>query len=107
MNFLTGRYVATAYNNRRAGEWPPHPARLFSAMVDAWADRDERELQESRILEWLEEQGPPAIAAGEAEHRRVVSHFVPVNDATIVGTRFAGEEISVRSGSWRGSSTRV
>ncbi|MCY4523073.1 MAG: type I-U CRISPR-associated protein Csb2 [Caldilineaceae bacterium] len=86
MNFLTGRYVATAYNNRRAGEWPPHPARLFSAMVDAWADRDEREPYESRLLEWLEEQGPPAIAASGAEHRRVVSHFVPVNDATVVGT---------------------
>ena len=86
VNFLTGRYVATAYNNRRAGEWPPHPARLFSAMVDAWADRDEREPRESRLLEWLEAQGPPAIAASGAEHRRVVSHFVPVNDATVVGT---------------------
>ena len=86
VNFLTGRYVATAHNNRRAGEWPPHPARLFSAMVDAWADRDERQPQESRLLEWLEEQGPPAIAASEAEHRQVVSHFVPVNDATVVST---------------------
>lgn len=86
VNFLTGRYVATAYNNRREGEWPPHPARLFSAMVAAWADRDERETQESQLLEWLEEQGPPAIAASGAEHRRVVSHFVPVNDAAVVGT---------------------
>ncbi len=86
VNFLTGRYVATAYNNRRVGEWPPHPARLFSAMVDAWADRDAREPYERRLLEWLEEQGPPAIAASGAEHRRVVSHFVPVNDATVVGT---------------------
>ena len=86
VNFLTGRYVATAYNNRQEGEWPPHPARLFSAMVDAWADRDEHEQQEGRILEWLEEQEPPAIAASGAEHRRAVSHFVPVNDATVVGT---------------------
>ena len=85
VNFLTGRYIATAYNNRREGEWPPHPARLFSAMVDAWADRDEREPQESRTLEWLEEQGPPAIAASEAGHRRVVSHFVPVNDVAVIG----------------------
>ena len=86
VNFLTGRYVATAYNNRREGEWPPHPARLFSAMVAAWADRGERESQESQLMEWLEEQGPPAIAASGAEHRRVVSHFVPVNDAAVVGT---------------------
>ena len=86
VNFLTGRYVATAYNNRREGEWPPHPARLFSAMVDAWADQDERELLETRVLEWLEEQDPPAIAASEAAHRRVVSHFVPVNDVAVVGS---------------------
>ena len=85
VNFLTGRYVATAYNNRREGEWPPHPARLFSAMVDAWADQDERELLETRVLEWLEEQDPPAIAASEAAHRQVVSHFVPVNDVAVVG----------------------
>ena len=86
VNFLTGRYVATAYNNRREGEWPPHPARLFSAMVDAWADQDERELLETRVLEWLEEQDPPAIAASEAAHRRVVSHFVPVNDVAVVSS---------------------
>ena len=86
VNFLTGRYVATAYNNRRQGEWPPHPARLFSAMVDAWADQDERELLETRVLEWLEDQDPPAIAASEAAHRRVVSHFVPVNDVAVVGS---------------------
>ena len=86
VNFLTGRYVATAYNNRREGEWPPHPARLFSAMVDAWADQDERELLETRVLEWLEGQDPPAIAASEAVHRRVVSHFVPVNDVAVVGS---------------------
>ena len=85
VNFLTGRYIATAYNDRRQGEWPPHPARLFSALVDAWADQDERELPETRVLEWLETQGPPAIAASEAEHRRVVSHFVPVNDVAVVG----------------------
>jgi hypothetical protein len=30
--FLTGRYVATAYNSRTESEWPPHPARVFSAL---------------------------------------------------------------------------
>ena len=30
---LTGRYVATAYDDRSRAEWPPHPARLFSALV--------------------------------------------------------------------------
>ena len=35
-------------------------------------------------LEWLEEQGAPAIAASPATPRKVVSYFVPVNDAAII-----------------------
>lgn len=86
VNFLTGRYVATSHNDRRQSEWPPHPARLFSALVATWADSDEPRRDERDTLEWLEAQGPPEIAAEvEAVPRKVVSHFVPVNDTTIVG----------------------
>ena len=84
VNFLTGRYVATFHNDRRQPEWPPHPARLFSALVAAWADADEPDLSERKALEWLEAQGHPAIAASFAVPRKAVSHFVPVNDASIV-----------------------
>ena len=87
MNLLTGRYVATNYNDRQSGEWPPHPARLFSAMVAAWAE-DGSEPEERAALEWLEDQGAPEIAASGAAHRKVVSHFVPVNDAAIVSRSF-------------------
>ena len=27
IELLTGRYVATAYDDRNTAEWPPHPAR--------------------------------------------------------------------------------
>ena len=84
VNFLTGRYVATWHNDRRQCEWPPHPARLFSALVAAYADADEPDRSERAALEWLEAQGAPAIAASEAVPRKAVSHFVPVNDTTIV-----------------------
>ena len=84
VNFLTGRYVATFHNDRRQSEWPPHPARLFSALVATWADADEPDRSEREALEWLEAQGPPAIAASCEVPRKVVSHFVPVNDASIV-----------------------
>ena len=84
VNFLTGRYVATFHNDRQRSEWPPHPARLFSALVEAWTDADEPDGTEREALEWLEAQGPPAIAASGAAQRSVVSHFVPVNDASIV-----------------------
>ena len=84
VNFLTGRYVATAYNDRRRSEWPPHPARLFSAMVAAWRDGERPDLNERRALEWIENQAAPGIAASRADPRSSVSHFVPVNDASIV-----------------------
>ena len=84
VDFLTGRYVATSHNDRRQSEWPPHPARLFSALVAAWADADEPDPSERAALEWLEAQGAPAVSASDAAARRAVSHFVPVNDAAVV-----------------------
>ncbi len=81
VELLTGRYVATAYNSRVEGEWPPHPARLFSALAAAHFASDEPAPEERAILEWLEAQEPPSIGASEASHREVTTVFVPVNDA--------------------------
>lgn len=86
VNFLTGRFVATAHHDRRATEWPPHPARLFSALVAAWADDDAPSLEERQALEWLEAQEPPSIAASEAVARKVLTNFVPVNDTAVIST---------------------
>ena len=83
---LTGRYVATAHNTRSESEWPPHPARLFSALVATHfaADDATPNLSDERtLLEWLEGQGPPSILASEATPREVVTVFVPVNDAAL------------------------
>ena len=84
VNFLTGRFTATAHYDRTAHEWPPHGARLFSAMVATWADADPPDDKERAALEWLEAQPPPRISAPVAVPRRVVSYFVPVNDSRIV-----------------------
>ena len=83
VNFLTGRYAATYHNDRGRPEWPPHPARLFSALVATWAE-DGSNSEERKALKWLEAQGAPEIAASGAVHRKVVKHFVPVNDARII-----------------------
>ena len=84
VNFLTGRYSATSHHDREQHEWPPHGARLFSAMVAAWADSESPDNAERAALEWLEALPAPRITAPEAVPRRVVSHFVPVNDASVV-----------------------
>lgn len=83
VHLLAGRYTATSFNDRTQGEWPPHPARLYSAMVAAWADADTPDAGERRALEWLEAQEPPSIACSLGRRvRRVVTHYVPVNDPT-------------------------
>ena len=84
VNFLTGRYIATAHHDREAHEWPPHGARLVSAMVATWADSEDPDVAERAALEWLEAQPPPRITAPEAVPRRTVSHFVPVNDTRVI-----------------------
>src|SRR4051794_35922119 len=82
VDFLTGRYVATAYNDRQQAEWPPHPARLFAALVAAHAD--EPRADEAAALDSLAVLGPPELIASDAAQRDVVSVFVPVNDTTLL-----------------------
>ncbi len=87
VTLLTGRYVATAHHDRRSHEWPPHPARLFSALVATWADDEDADPDERSAIEWLEGQNAPAITASHPDGvsvRRPVSHFVPVNDAAVI-----------------------
>jgi len=90
VELLSGRYVATAYNDRTRVEWPPEPARLFSALVATWADGEPREPHgeaELAALEWLEQQPPPEILASPLDRacaRDTVPVFVPVNDVSVV-----------------------
>jgi CRISPR-associated protein Csb2 len=78
--YLTGRAVAASYGDREHAEWPPHPDRVFQALVAAWGERgcdgDER-----AALEWLERAGPPLVAA-PSNVETVETHkvFVPTND---------------------------
>lgn len=82
VELLAGRYTAMQFNDRTKAEWPPHPARLFSAMVATWADSEAPSEAERSALTWLEAQAPPSITCSEIRHREVVTHFVPVNDPT-------------------------
>jgi CRISPR-associated protein Csb2 len=84
VELLCGRYTAMQFNDRTRPEWPPHPARLFYAMVAAWADADEPDPAERSALRWLEQQDPPAVRCSEAHGRQVVTHFVPVNDPAVL-----------------------
>ncbi len=87
LDLLTGRYGATEYNDRGRAEWPPHPARLFSALVSTWADAEQPDHEERAALLWLESLGAPQIAcsdASELARRRVVTVYVPGNDPAVL-----------------------
>jgi CRISPR-associated protein Csb2 len=89
VEYLLGRSVATDVSQRDKAEWPPHPSRLFSALVDALADvgvesSAERAKCES-ALRWLEALPPPEIAASvddDISQRTSVKYWVPINDET-------------------------
>lgn len=85
IELLTGRYTATAFNDWSTPEWPPHPARLLSALVATWADDENPDAGERAVLAWLEAQDPPVLSCStgdEVDHRAPVTVFVPVNDPT-------------------------
>jgi CRISPR-associated protein Csb2 len=93
VEFLTGRYVATAYNTRLEAEWPPHPARLFSALAATHFASDPPAAEERAVLEWLEAQEAPSICATEASHREVATVFVPVNDVAMTNVDREAEDL--------------
>lgn len=63
VRLLQGRYDA-ADGSREGVEWPPAPSRLFCALVASAPTEAER-----KALEWLENQSPPQIWAGELPQR--------------------------------------
>jgi len=90
VEFLSGRYAATAHNDRSLAEWPPHPARFFSALVAVLHENEPVHPVERETLLWLEQQPPPALhvdldADGDVGRREVHDVYVPVNDVTLVG----------------------
>lgn len=86
VDFLCGRYTASAHNDRATAEWPPHPARLHMALIDAWGSSEDQDPSERAALAWLESLEPPEIVASETVAARApVVHYVPDNDVDVTG----------------------
>lgn len=83
IRYLNGWSMAAADGAKKEiAEWPPHPDRVFMALAAAHFE-GERRASARAALEWLEALPPPAIAASGSEERTPVTHYVPVNDATL------------------------
>lgn len=82
IRYLNGFAVATEPDSYARSEWPPHPGRVFMALAAAhFQTRGAPEEREA--LEWLEElECAPSIRAAEGFERKLVTHYVPVNDKT-------------------------
>ena len=80
VELLMRRAVITRWDNRAETEWPPHPDRLFMALVAAWGDTGE-DPAHRKALEWLEGLSAPALAVPlEVSERTPFTCYVPVND---------------------------
>jgi CRISPR-associated protein Csb2 len=74
-----GLYGAADVASRTMVEWPPHPDRLYQALVDAALPEDRP------ALAWLEEQAPPGVDCGSSvplEWGRKGKVYVPTNYPT-------------------------
>ena len=87
VEFLTGVSVAATPNRREVSEWPPHPDRLFQALVAAWGRDENPDDEERAALEWLEQLPIDGltVSAPSAHPRQIMTVFVPPNDARTSG----------------------
>jgi len=92
VSFLTGKYYAAEVHDPSSPEWPPHPSRLFSALVaSAYSSKGGLTRQKKQVLEWLESLDAPAIAAASADTSKSLITYVPPGD--IIGQKGGkGEE---------------
>lgn len=92
INYLRGVVQAadvSAGQKKDVVEWPPHPDRLFSALVQAWGDLGEpNDAREALCL--LEQAGPPWIHAADLLSVSALPRYVPVNDSLEGGSQIQG-----------------
>ena len=80
IELLMRRAIITKFNDREEPEWPPHPDRVFMALVAAWGECGE-DPEQREALEWLARQDPPSIAVAlDPSERTSFTSYVPVND---------------------------
>ncbi len=81
IGFPTGRYCAASHANPREPEWPPHPSRVYSALVaGAYGSSGRLSEQERQALDRLALAGPPALSFPDADTTPAPDSYVPVND---------------------------
>ena len=88
------------------GEWPPSPARLFSALVAADGTREKCRVTDGAELAWFERLPPPVIHAhARPSHRHLEPRYVVKHEGS--ATKKTHQEYVGRSGALNRSGVRV
>ena len=77
--YLLGSAVASQWNDRQSPEWPPHPDRVFQALVAAWGGTGCQQ-GGAAALRWLESQPAPGMCVehiSPADTRIRKEHLIP------------------------------
>jgi CRISPR-associated protein Csb2 len=82
VELLSGRYEAGGAEDQQLAEWPPHPARLFCALVAAARGEKDR-----AVLAWLERQPPPSVHADRQAATLTRSAYVVTNTLSPGGSQ--------------------
>jgi CRISPR-associated protein Csb2 len=89
LRFPTGRYAATAWDDKERAEWPPHPARLALAFIDVLHKAGNPDpLRDA--LNWLCKQDAPSIVLPASEHidiQQMDGFYVPQNPSEAAGSK--------------------
>lgn len=81
IGFPTGRYCAASLADPRQPEWPPHPSRVYSALVAAaYAGGSTPSAAQRAALQKLEAAPAPALSFPDADLCGAPDSYVPVND---------------------------
>ena len=80
VGFPGGRFYGASADAPAAAEWPPHPSRLYSALVASACAGGAMTDQQRAALLWLESQSAPRIEAPMADTRPYPVSYVPPGD---------------------------
>lgn len=80
IELISGRYDAAGAGDRDAHEWPPHPARVFCALVASARSDSDRE-----ALRWLEGLPAPMVQASPTARPDVRTSYVVTNSVERAG----------------------
>lgn len=81
LGFPLGRYFAASHDDPSRPEWPPHPSRVFSALVSAAYSNGYMADPANRMaLQVIEALPPPMICCPEADLSLSPERYVPIND---------------------------